>query len=217
VVVYSKLVCRAYNESISKLTVLAWEQWLGAKHLSQDASNGPDINSLGVLLEGQHDLWSAVPASGDVLGHETRVVLSRCGRACKTEVADLKIAVGVQEEVGWLEIAVENIGGVHGLQCAKGLVDEVLAVVIREILGANDAVHIRLHELLDKVDLLEKLIASWLLNIKDRDDVLVVEVAEELHLAKGSQAEHGVVEWGDLLDGNLLSGWLVKGRADLHC
>ncbi len=99
----------------------------------------------------------------------------------------------------------KHVGRVHGLQCAKGLVDEVLAVIIGEILGTDNAVHVGLHELLDEVDLGESLVGSWLLDVEDGDDVLVVEVAEKLHLTEGSQTEHRVVEWGDLLDCDLLA------------
>lgn len=66
---------------------------------------------------------------------------------------------------------------------------------------------------LDKVDLVEAIIASRLLDIKDGDDVFVVEVAQQLHLSQCSQTEHGVVEGGNLLDSHLLPGRLVNGRA----
>ena len=39
---------------------------------------------------------------------------------------------------------------------------------------------------LDQVDLLEGLITPRLLNVEDGDNVLVVEVSEELHLAECS-------------------------------
>lgn len=58
---------------------------------------------------------------------------------------------------------------------------------------------------LNEVDLVEAIIASRLLNVEDGDDVFVVEIAQQLHLSQSSQTEHGVVEGGDLLDGNLLS------------
>ena len=74
---------------------------------------------------------------------------------------------------------------------------------------------------LDEVDLGERLVASRLLDIQYRDDVLVVEVAEQLHLTQSSETEHGVVKGSDLLDGNLLAGWLVKSgtipRISLGC
>jgi hypothetical protein len=66
---------------------------------------------------------------------------------------------------------------------------------------------------LDEINLSECFIAPRLLDIKNRDDIFVVEVPEQLHLTQGSQAEHGVVEGGDLLDGNFLSGWFMKCRA----
>ena len=45
--------------------------------------------------------------------------------------------------------------------------------------------------------------------------VFVVEVLEQLDLAEGAQAEHGVVEWGDLFDGNFLSSGSVNCRASM--
>ena len=65
---------------------------------------------------------------------------------------------------------------------------------------------------LDQIDLLEGLIVPRLLDVEDGDDVLVVEVAQELHLSECSQAEHGVVERSDLLDGDLLARRLVDSR-----
>lgn len=66
---------------------------------------------------------------------------------------------------------------------------------------------------LDQVDLVEALVVARSLDIQDRNDVLVVKVAQQLHLAQGAQAEHGVVEWGDLFDGDLLARRFVDGRA----
>lgn len=44
----------------------------------------------------------------------------------------------------------QDVGRVHGFQCPEGLVDEVLAVVVGEVLGADDTVHVSLHQLLGK-------------------------------------------------------------------
>jgi hypothetical protein len=68
---------------------------------------------------------------------------------------------------------------------------------------------------LDEVDLVEGVVAAGLLDVEDGDDVLVIEVAQQLHLTQRSQAEHGMVERGDLLDGNFLTGWLVYRGASL--
>ena len=234
VVLWEKLASTLHNPRVGKLrrTVLAREQRLAAEHLGENAADGPDVDGLGVLLEGQHDFGSTIPASGNVFRHEARVVLLRRCRAGQTKIANLEIAVGIQQEVGGLQVAMEHVGRVHRFQSAQRLVDEVLAVVIRKILCADDAVHIRLHEFLskmsdmqqlisdstsaylDQIDLVEALVAPWLLDVEDGDDVLVVEVPEQLHLTQCSQAEHRVVEGRDLFDGNLLARWLVDCRAE---
>lgn len=130
------------------LTVLAGEKGLATQHLCEDTSHRPHINGLGVLLESQHNFGRTVPTRGNIFCHEARVVLLRRSRTSQTKVADFQIAVSVEEQVRGLEIAVEHVGRVHGLESAQGLVDEVLAVVVGEVLGADDTVHVRLHELL---------------------------------------------------------------------
>lgn len=49
------------------------------------------------------------------------------------------------------------------------------ALVIAEVLRANDVVHVGLHELLDEVDLLEAVVRRRLDNVEDRDDLLSLE------------------------------------------
>ena len=41
----------------------------------------------------------------------------------------------------------------------------------------------------------------------------MVKVSEQLHLAQRPEAEHGVIERRDLLDGYFLAGGLVDGGA----
>jgi len=196
------------------VVIFSGEQGLATQHLSQDTANGPNINGLGVLLESQHNLRGSVPAGCDVFSHETGVVFLRGGRASEAEIANLEVAIGIEEQVGWLEISVENVCGVHSLEGAEGLVDKVLAVVIRQILCANNTVHIGLHKLLDEIDFGEGLIAAGFLDVEDRYNVLMVEVSQQLHLTQGSKAEHGVIEGRNLLDSDFLTRRLVKSRAD---
>jgi hypothetical protein len=66
---------------------------------------------------------------------------------------------------------------------------------------------------LDEVDLSKCLIVARLLDVENGDDVLVVEVAQQLHLSQGSQAEHRVVEGSDLLDSHFLARGLVQRGA----
>ena len=133
------------------MTVVATrEEWAPGKKLGEDAADGPDVNRLGngdeasgrgnvtegapthlgVHLEGQHDLWGAVPAGSDVFRHNTNFLA--CGDAgldasSQPEVADLEVAVGIEEEVSRLQVTMNNIGTVDGLQGPESLINEILS------------------------------------------------------------------------------------------
>lgn len=66
---------------------------------------------------------------------------------------------------------------------------------------------------LNQIHLGESLVVAGLLDVEDGYDVLVVEVPQELHLTECAEAEHGVVEGCNLLDGDLLARRLVQRRA----
>jgi hypothetical protein len=70
----------------------------------------------------EEQLGRSIPPRDHVLRHE--VLLS--GRARQAKVADLEVAVGVQEEVAGLQVAVQDVGGVDVLEAAQQLVEEVL-------------------------------------------------------------------------------------------
>ena len=58
---------------------------------------------------------------------------------------------------------------------------------------------------LNEIDLSEALIVARLLDVEDRNDVLVIEVAQQLHLSKSAKAEHGMIERSDFLDCHFLT------------
>lgn len=66
---------------------------------------------------------------------------------------------------------------------------------------------------LNQINFVESLVVARSLDVQDGDNVFVVKVSQQLHFTQCTQAEHGVVEWCDLLDGNLLTRGLVNGRA----
>ena len=66
---------------------------------------------------------------------------------------------------------------------------------------------------LNEIDLGKCLIIARLLDIENGNDVLVIEVAQKLHLSQGSQTEHGMIEGSNLLDGHFMAGGFVKGGA----
>lgn len=141
---------RSNSDRMPSRTILSGEQWLAAQHLSQYAAHTPHINGLGVFLECQHNLRGTVPASGHIFRHEARVVVGRGSRAGQTEITHFQITVGVEQQIGGLEITVQDVGGVHGLEGTQCLVDKVLAVIVGQILRANDTVHVGFHQLLKK-------------------------------------------------------------------
>ena len=80
-------------------------------------------------------------------------------------------------------------------------------------MSASFSSHVCLNAHLDEVDLGECLVVARLLDVENRDDVLVVEVPQKLHLSQCSQTKHGVVERSDLLNGHLLTRGLVQRGA----
>lgn len=104
------------------------------------------------MLERQHDLWCSVPPSSNIFGHEAGF---RAGgfrglhRPRESKIADLQVAVGVEEQIRWFEITVDDIGRVQRLKGAKCLIDKVLRMVIGQVLCSDDTVHVGLHQLLD--------------------------------------------------------------------
>ena len=147
-----------------------------SEHLREYAADRPDVDGKGVLVHGEHELRCAVPAGGHVLGHERGVVLGR-GResAGHPEVADLELAVAVDEEVTGLEVAVEYARRVYVLEPPEDLVEEVLDVLVTERLhGVDDVMEIALHEIQHDVDVLEgRAVLRGLHDVQDGDDVLV--------------------------------------------
>lgn len=77
---------------------------------------------------------------------------------------------------------------------------------------------VRLHELLNEVDLLEGIEARRAHNVQDRDDVLrhiaFLPVPQQLELSQRTQSKHLVLKWLNLLDGDLHTRRPVDGRAD---
>ena len=132
----------------ASLTVFSGEQGLSAQHLGQYAANTPDIDGFCVLFKCQHDFGRTVPTGCDVFRHEPGVVVSRGGRTGQTKVTDFQVTVCVEQEVGGLQVTVEDICGVHCFDRTQGLVDEVLAMVVGEVLGTDDSVHVSFHQFL---------------------------------------------------------------------
>ena len=64
-----------------------------------------------IVREAQHNLRSAVPACGDIFGHEALLLLL-VEAAGETKVADLELAVGVNKKVPGFEVTMKHVRGV---------------------------------------------------------------------------------------------------------
>ena len=90
--------------------VLSREKRLALEHLGKDAPRAPDVHLDVVLLPREHDFGCSVVSRRDVARHLGVLY------TCETEVADLEIAVLVDEDVAGLEIAVHHTSRVDVFQ-----------------------------------------------------------------------------------------------------
>ena len=68
-----------------------------------------------VHLEGQHDLGSAVPPSGDVLRHQTDFFPggdAGLHAASQAKVTNLQVTIGIEKKVSRFEVTVDDVGAV---------------------------------------------------------------------------------------------------------
>ena len=59
------------------------------------------------------------------------------------------MALGVQQQVTWLQISVQQVGRVHILETLQHLVDDVLLVDVLKDVGPDNSMHICVHEVED--------------------------------------------------------------------
>lgn len=72
-----------------KDTVLSRKEDAVAVHLSQNASNGPEVNGLGIDFRCEHNFRCSIPPGSHVLRQKTRLVTFRVCYAGQTEIAYL--------------------------------------------------------------------------------------------------------------------------------
>jgi hypothetical protein len=90
---------------------------------------------------------------------------------------------------------------------------EILDVVVAQaLLGVDDAVQVRFHQVRDDVDVLEVVQRRRLEDVLERDHVLVRKVPQQLDLAEDALGVDQIVERArHLLDRHLFTGLVVVG------
>lgn len=102
--------------------VLAGEEGFALEHLGENAAGTPDIDLDVVLLPREHDLGGAVVTSRDIASH-LRILDTR-----KTEIANLQVAVLVDQDVAGLQVTMDDTSGVDVFEAALDC--ELVAAVI---------------------------------------------------------------------------------------
>jgi hypothetical protein len=92
--------------------VLAGEQRLALQHLRENAACAPDVDLDIVFLPREHDLRRSVVTCRDITRHLGVLYTG------KSEVADLEIAILVDQNVARLQVAVDDSCGVDVFQSA---------------------------------------------------------------------------------------------------
>ena len=96
------------TEDLEKLVDfrIATEQRSSTSHLSEDASDGPDVNSERVALTTKEDFRGTVPESDDLMGVGSDRDSDSSG---KSEVGQFDgLGVDVDKQVLWLQITMDD-------------------------------------------------------------------------------------------------------------
>lgn len=138
VVVIGSALHLEYFEDLIYLRITN-EQCLPLGHLCVDAANAPDVDGRRVFFGPQKDFWRTIPQCHDFV----RVRFdgkAECPRQPK--ICELNIAVFVNEEVLWLQVAVHHAMGVAVGCCLQDLIGEFLYCFLWQ--GPSNLSHILL-------------------------------------------------------------------------
>jgi hypothetical protein len=102
------------------LLILTLEEGLFGCKLSEDAAGRPDVDGCCVLIEAEQQLWGPVPKCHNIF----RIGLDRNREGpSQSKVSKLDFIVGcaTQQDVGWLEISVDDALRVTNLDARQDL------------------------------------------------------------------------------------------------
>jgi hypothetical protein len=76
------------------------KHWFASHHFSNETSQGPNIDFLGIILTAEEELRSAIPSGSDVIGHyDSLIVLGFFKGPDEPKVAQFGIAVFINEHI----------------------------------------------------------------------------------------------------------------------
>ena len=108
---------------------VAREQGLAQQQLPHYAANAPDISAFFVGLRPQENLGGSVPAGGDFLSEHNVLLRAISGKTPgQAEIANLQMAIGIDEYVAGLEVPVDDLSRVQILHPLEDLVHDKAVV-----------------------------------------------------------------------------------------
>ncbi|KAL7546593.1 hypothetical protein ACHAWF_009924, partial [Thalassiosira exigua] len=155
----------------------AGEEGTAAEHLPEDAPHAPEVDPLRVPSRSHQDLGAAVPPRRDVVGQVVRTI-SRGDRAAQPEVAKLRGAVGVDQDVRRLHVAVQQPRAVDVLEAPQELIRHVSNVHWFQDPGLDHPREVRLDVLERDVQVP---VVVRAVDAQDLHDVLVSRQRPEVH------------------------------------
>lgn len=96
---------------------VAWENGLAEVDLAENAAYGPHIHCFCIFTRPKKDFRSAVPSRSHVFGHDRlrNGLIDCCDGPGKPKISQFRKAIRVKENIGGLEISMDEFSGVHVL------------------------------------------------------------------------------------------------------
>nr|CAB3450068.1 unnamed protein product [Digitaria exilis] len=177
-------------KSVTSDLGLARHDGLSGEKLGEDAAGAPEINGDTILSGTKQELRRPVPERDDTAGHG--LPLGRVKERGEPKVRDPEHAIVVDEEVGALDVAVEDATRVAVSQPLEDLCHEALDLRLREALPGQcgEAGQVVLHVLEHEVEAVGE---TGCHDAFQLDHVRVVQATEDVDLT--SHETHALWRW----------------------
>ena len=131
------------------------------------------------------------------------MIVLRIRHPGEAEITNLEITGRVEQQIAGLQISVEDVGRVDVLEAPQYLVEKVADVIIAQTLGLQQFVQVGLHQTLDDVNILHRVLAGGSQDVSDINDVFMIKSGQDLDLSQGSLTVGLVFKGADFLNGDL--------------
>ena len=172
----------------------ARKHWLASHHFSDQATKRPNINFLRVIFTAKEELRSTIPSGSNVISHDdSLIILGFFKGPDEAKVTQFGIAVFINEDIGGLEVSMNDVGVVKVQNGFCQLVNDVLFVSFLKVfviaILSNKCMKVNIHVFEDEINVLVILGSD---DVIDFDDILLFELFKEHDFSVGSLGIGGV-------------------------